>query len=288
MSRSDRLIAYLRRIGLGSAPAADPAGLAVIQAAHRRAIGFENLDVRLGRPIRIDGDAVFDKLVTRGRGGYCFEQNRLLADMLAELGMPGRPLLARTRLGIAPDVIPPRTHVLLLLDLAGEPWIADAGFGGSYVPPLPLVDGATIHTQDGAVHRLRRVGQRGDLTGEWLLERAGPVKATDGRAALHNGWQAQYSFDLTQVAPNDLEQCNHWTSLWPDSRFMLHEIVSIALPDGFASMTDRLLSVYRNGESNVREIDTLADYHAVLTDLFRLAISAADVAALPGFADQPG
>ena len=283
MSRSDRLSAYLHRIGLDGAPLADPDGLARVQAAHRQAIGFENLDVQLGRPIRIDTDSVFDKLVARGRGGYCFEQNRLFADMLAALGMANRPLLARPRLAIAPDVIPPRTHVLLHLDLAGEPWIADAGFGGSYVPPLPLVDGATARTGDGAVHRLRRIGRPGDLAGEWLLERAGPARATDGRAAPHESWQAQYSFDLTPVAPSDLQQCNHWTSLSPDSRFTQLLIVTIALPNGFAAMTDRKLSIYRDGEASVREIRDAGDCHAVLTDLFRVAISGADVAALPCF-----
>lgn len=286
MTRSDRLSAYLRRLSLDTAPPGNAEGLAHVQAAHRQAIGFENLDVRLGRPIRIDPEAVFDKLVTRGRGGYCFEQNRLFGDMLHALGMPNRPLLARVWLGVAgTDVAPPRSHVLLLVDLGGEPWIADAGFGGSYVPPLPLVDGATARTSDGAMHRLRRVGAVGELTGEWLLERAGPVTATDGRPAPHGDWQSQHSFDLAPVAPIDLEQCNHWTASRPETRFTTLQVVSIALPDGFAAMTDHRLSLYRGGEASSREIDSVADYHAVLTDLFRLTITRDEVAALPLFAD---
>ena len=126
--------------------------------------------------------------VTRGRGGYCFEQNRLFADMLAQAGIATRPLLARPRLAIPPGVTPPRTHVLLLAEIAGEAWLADAGFGGSYVPPLPLVDGASTTTPDGAAHRLRRVALP---DGEWLLERRGPRAATDGRATDDPGWQGQ-------------------------------------------------------------------------------------------------
>lgn len=289
MTRPDRLSAYLRRLRLDAAPAADPEGLARLQAAHRRTIGFENLDIRLGRAIRVDPESVFDKLVTRGRGGYCFEQNRLFGDMLAALGIPNRPLLARVWLGLAPgiDAPPPRSHVLLLADIAGAPWIADAGFGGSYVPPLPLVDGAAVRTEDGAMHRLRRVGAVGDLGGEWLLERAGPAKATDGRGASHGDWQPQYGFDLSPVAPIDLEQCNHWTATRPDTRFTTLHIVSIALPGGFAAMTDRRLALYRGGEASVREVGSAAEYHAVLTDLFGLTISAADVAALPAFTGDP-
>lgn len=241
--------------------------------------------MRLGRPIRIDGDSAFDKLVTQRRGGYCFEQNRLFSDMLAALGMPNRPLLARVRLGLEPGIVPPRTHVLLLVDLGGTPWIADAGFGAGYVPPLPLVDGFTARSEDGATHRLRHVGGRGDLSGEWLLERAGPVGAIiDGRAAPHEDWQPQYAFDLAPVAADDLEQANHWTSTRAGTRFLMLNIVSIALPGGFAAMSDLRLSTYRGGTPEVRDIAGADDYRAVLADLFGLTVSAADVAALPLFA----
>ncbi|ODT85121.1 MAG: arylamine N-acetyltransferase [Sphingobium sp. SCN 64-10] len=280
MTTPDRLAAYLDRLRLAAAPAADADGLAHLQAAHRQAIAFENLDVRLGRPIRIDSERVFDKLVTRRRGGYCFEQNRLFSDMLAALGLPNRSLLARVRLGLPDDVTPPRTHVLLLVDLAGTPWIADAGFGASYVPPLPLEDGATARSDDGAAHRLRRIGARGDLGGEWLLERAGPASATDGRAAPHADWQPQYSFDLAPVAPDDLEQCNHWTSTRPGTRFTSLQIVSIPLPGGFATMTDGVLRIYRDGTASERTIEGSDDHRAVLAELFHLAVDPADIEAL--------
>lgn len=147
---------YLSRIGLAQAPAADVEGLAALQLAHRRSIGFENLDIHLGRGIRIDSSSAFDKLVVRGRGGYCFEQNRLYSDMLALLGVENRPLLARVRLGLPEGVNPPRTHVLLLVGMDGGQWIADAGFGGSLVPPLALEDGVETATADGQGRIARR------------------------------------------------------------------------------------------------------------------------------------
>ena len=254
-----------------------------MQRAHREAIPFENLDIRLGRPVAVDGEAVFAKLVTARRGGYCFEHNRLLADMLAEFGVRTRPLLARVRLGLPPDAHPPRTHVLLLADLADGRWIADAGFGGSYVPVLPLVDGAEAATADGARHRLRRSGGAGSLAGEWLLERAGPVAATDGRALPHDEWQPQYSFDLVEVAPADLEQANHWTATAPASRFTQLHVATVALPDGFASLVDRKLTVTRAGGNEVREIESRQAYGKVLRDMFGLALTPAELACLPLF-----
>lgn len=271
---------YFARIGMENRPEATPEGLAVLQAAHRQAIGFENLDIPLGRGIRIDGVSVFDKLVAKERGGYCFEQNRLYADALTALGIANRPLLARVRLGNPMGITPPRTHVLLLVELDGRQWIADAGFGGSFVPPLSLEDGAEATTADGAGHRLRKTGIAGSLVGEWLLERAGPASATDGRSAPHGDWQPQYTFDLGEVAPDDLEQGNHWTSTRPDTRFTTLRVASIALPEGFAALTDRQMTVYSGGTSETRTIADAADYARTLREVFRIALAEEDAARL--------
>ena len=93
------LDAYLARIALKERPLADAEGLAMLQRSHRLAIPFENLDIILGRGIRIDSESVFAKLVTAKRGGYCFEHNRLFLDALTALGFEARPLLARVWLG---------------------------------------------------------------------------------------------------------------------------------------------------------------------------------------------
>jgi len=215
------LDAYLARIGLGLPPPADATGLATVQRAHRLAIPFENLDVRLGRGISLDPDHVFEKLVHKRRGGYCFEQNQLFLRALTAIGFDTRPLLARVWL-MATDV-PPRTHTLNLVRIDGEDWIADAGFGGSYSPPMKLFDGSAATGPDGAEFRVSMTDDHG-----WLLERQGDPSATDGRTR-DAGWQAQYSFTLDNVAPIDLEMSNHWTATRPDTRFTTLSVVSLCL-----------------------------------------------------------
>lgn len=274
---------YFARIGLSVAFPTSPLELAELQAAHRRSIGFENLAVLLGEGIRIDSGSVFEKLVLRGRGGYCFEQNRLFGDALAAMGLVNRPLLARVLLGLDPGVVPPRTHTLLLVNLGGEAWIADAGFGGSYVPPLPLEDGAQARTDDDAWHRLLRTGERGALGGEWRLERAGPAGATDDRAAQHGDWQPQYVFDLGDVAQDDMEMSNHWTSTRPDTRFTTLCIASVVQEDRFASLSDRQFTLSRNGASEVRQVETPAEYARVLDETFGITLGVAEAARLPIF-----
>jgi arylamine N-acetyltransferase len=279
-----RLDAYLARIGLTNPPATNGAGLAMVQAAHRQSIPFENLGILLGQADDIGSDAVFERLVTQQRGGYCFAQNRLFADMLTLLDLPAQPLLARVWLNNQPGNIPPRTHTLLLVDLPGDgQWIADAGFGGTYVPPMPLVDGAASESTDGARHRLRRTSMLGDPEGKWLLERAGPHASTDGRAGRHGDWQPQYSFNLSRAAPVDLEQAHHWTATRPGTRFTMLQVVSRALPSGFASLTDGQLRVHEDGVTQVETISDPTRYRSVLAQTFGLDFNEAEIAALPMF-----
>jgi N-hydroxyarylamine O-acetyltransferase len=278
---SEWLAAYCARLGLGDVPTLDAEGLARLQAAHRQAITFENIDVLLGRGIRIDSASVFDKLVTRRRGGYCFEQNRLYADMLAEIGFRQRSLLARVRLGVPEGEVPPRTHILLLVDLEDGPWIADAGFGGSFVPAMPMRDGAEAQTEDGARHRLRHVGWP---DGEWVLERAGSRAGTDGRAHDHDDWQAQYTFDLAHVDDADLLQANHWVSTWPQSRFVLEPRVTIVVPAGFRALTGTSLSIAGKNSLEKREVADAAEWRSVMAELFGVELTEEEVSALNLFA----
>ncbi|WP_375381706.1 arylamine N-acetyltransferase [uncultured Sphingomonas sp.] len=237
------LDAYLARIDMPVRPTPDAAGLTRLQHQHRLSVPFENLDVRLGRPIAIDSATVFAKIVGERRGGYCFEQNRLFLDALAALGFAARPLLARVWLGVPEDgPAPPLTHTFSLVEVEGQDWIADAGFGGSYTPPMPLVDGAQAEAPDGARFRLEAVNAAG-----WMLWRDGPAATTDGRGT-GEGWRRQYGFTLAPVEEADLAMGNHWASTAPGTRFVTHSIASLVLPHGFASLTDRHYR-RRSGES---------------------------------------
>ena len=271
---------YLERIRLPERPLPDVSGLLALQRAHRLAIPFENLDVILGRGIRIDSDSVFAKLVTARRGGYCFEQNRLFQDALQAIGFETRPLLGRVWLGA--EHVPPRTHSLSLVTIDGVEWIADTGFGGSYAPPMPLADGEEVDAPDGARFRLSR-----DPVYGWMLERDGHAAAGDARfadPALFRG--AQYSFTLDPVFPADLELSNLWTSTAPNTRFTTLRIVSGVLPNGFASLTDRSYQRHNGASEASGEIDDPRVYRMRLSLLFGIDFSVEEVAALGLFGDR--
>ena len=263
------LDAYLARIRLPARPTLDAAGLLRLQHAHRLAIPFENFDIWLGRPIAIDSASVFAKLVTAGRGGYCFEHNRLFLDALAAIGFAAEPILARVWLGA--DEVPPLTHVLARVSLDGQDWIADAGFGASYAPPMPLVDGVQATSPDGARFRLQH-----DDAG-WMLLRDGDPATTDGRGGTC-GWQPQYGFTGDTAPACDLALGNYWASTAPASRFTQHRLASIVLPHGFASLTDRS---YKRKAGDTATADTITDprvYRMRLGLMFGITLSAEEVA----------
>lgn len=272
------LSAYLQRIQLPARVTADAEGLGRLQRAHRLAIPFENLDVTLGRRIAIDGGAVFDKLVTGRRGGFCFEHDRLFGDALAALGFTARPLLARVWLGT--DQPPPLTHVLRLVTIAGQDWIADPGFGGSYAPVMPLTDGAAVTATDGARVRLHH-----DATFGWMVSRDGHPGSTDGRGG-GAGWQAQYSFTTAEVYPADLAMGAHWAATAPSSRFVRHAVVSLVLPHGFASLTDRQYRRRASSEDTAGVITDPRVYRMRLSMMFGIDLTREEVAGL-GLFDAP-
>lgn len=210
---------------------------------------------------------MFDKLVTRRRGGYCFEQNQLFLRALEALGFAARPLLARVWYVTAPGEIPPRTHTLNLVTLDGEEWIADAGFGGSYTPPMPLVDGKAVETADGVAHRLRAEPDHG-----WMLERRGSPGAE---------WQPQYSFTTEPVWAMDLVMANHYTATAYQTRFTRFVVASIATEDGFASLLDRRLS-RDDGATEIADADA---WRQSLAEVFGIHLTADEVKALRLYED---
>ena len=141
--------AYLDRIGLDVPPQPDLSALAVLQASHLMHVPFEGLDVRLGIPLSLDTDALFDKIIRRRRGGYCFELNGLFLELLRGLGFVARPVLARVWYRNPPQ-IPPLTHTLNLVSLEGEAYLVDVGFGGATArTPVAFRPGAEAEDIDG-------------------------------------------------------------------------------------------------------------------------------------------
>jgi N-hydroxyarylamine O-acetyltransferase len=244
------LDAYLARIGYEGPRGPTLDVLHALTAAHAQAIPFENLDVLLGRGIDLEPDAVFDKLVRRRRGGYCFEQNSLFLGALTALGFHAVPLSARVRLDRPREVLPPRTHLFLRVSVAGEDWLTDVGVGA-----LSLTR-ALRFAADGeqpTPHEPRRLRREG---GRWFHQ-----------ARLGDTWIDVYEFTGEEMPPVDREVANWFTSTHPESHFRGRLVAARAAPDG------RRVTL-QNGELKVRDRDGRATVQTVLSPDELLAVLA--------------
>ena len=151
-----RLAAYLARLGVEGPLPPDAATLVKLHRAHLLAIPYENLDIHLGRELTLDAAAIFDKLVVRRRGGWCYEMNALFAWALGELGFTVRLLsgaVNRRQHGEATQ----QSHLALLVDL-GQLYLADVGFGNGFLAPLRLEAGQV--SQGFLTYRLEKLDGR--------------------------------------------------------------------------------------------------------------------------------
>lgn len=251
------LNAYFARIGYDGPVRVDFETLAGIQFAHTCSIPFEHIDVLDDRGISLEPDAIFDKLVTRRRGGYCFEQNNLLLSALRQIGFEVKPLAARVRLGAPRDYMPPRTHIFVKVVLDGEDWIVDSGIGGfSQTAPLRWI----VDAEQETPHDRRR----------FVVE--------DGRY-FHQVWNGEAWFDLCEFTgeeshPMDQAVGNWWTSTNPNARFRTGLAIGLARRDGtrYAILNDRFTHRRNTEILEQRQIESKADLLSVLKDKFGLVV----------------
>jgi N-hydroxyarylamine O-acetyltransferase len=265
MSYNVNLEHYFARIGYEGPRAATLDVLQAIHALHPRAIPFENLSPFTRRAVRLDLESIERKLVSDRRGGYCFEQNALFANVLTQLGFSVTPLLARVLWGREDDAVPPRTHMVLRIDIGGEAWIADVGFGSvTLTAPLRLTTGVAQHTQLG-IFRLA------DASHDALnLE----VQLRD------ESWARIYRFDLHPVEWIDYETSNWYTSTAPDSIFLSTLIVCRVMPEArIALFNDQLSERAADGELlSERQITSADEFAECLRDQFGLNTGEIDTA----------
>ncbi|MBU7582138.1 MAG: arylamine N-acetyltransferase [Nostoc sp. TH1S01] len=134
------LNAYFQRIGYKGDRTATLKTLQAIHLCHTKSIAFKNLNSLLKQPVSLNLKSLEKKLIYEGRGGYCFEQNLLLRSVLLTLGFQVKNLAARVLWNIPEGRIMPRTHMLLCLDIDGQKYIADVGFGGiTLTAPLSVI-----------------------------------------------------------------------------------------------------------------------------------------------------
>ena len=256
---------WLRRIGHVGPRAPTLATLRGIIAAHAATIPYENIDVLLGRPPRLDLESLQRKMIAGGRGGYCFEQNMLLRAGLLALGFTVTSLVACVIRARASDAPVYATHMVLRVDLPEGPFLADVGFGGlGLTAPLAV----RLNVEQTTPHETMRLIPAGE---ELTLQ-----------AKLGENWENMYRLLPQPRLDTDYEIANWFTATHPNSLFVNNLIAARPGPEGTRNtLFNRRLTVRRPPDQVARRmLDGAAEYGQVLAGTFGLALPDAELRAV--------
>lgn len=245
--------AYLARIGYCGPTEPTLATLRALHAAHLLAVPFENLDIVAGRPLSLAREALFDKVVARRRGGFCFELNGIFAELLGALGFEVTLLAAEVarESGVWG---PPFDHLALLVTL-DEPWLADVGFGrASFREPLRLrergpqeIAGARyLVVADGAEHRVRI-----EVDGEW---------------------KDMYRFTLEPRRLQEFEATCRYHQTSPESPFSSVRVCGLVTADGRVTLVGRTLRIVAGDAREERDLEGEESVAEALRERFGLVL----------------
>ncbi len=227
-----------------------------LHCAHTLNIPFENLDVFYQRTIHLDIASLLAKLVTNRRGGYCFEMNGLFSFVLKSLGFEVTDLLARVFSG-DPPTLTAKTHQLSVININGQKWMADVGFGNDgIVAPIRLEPGID-QSHFNRIYRLEKCPDQ-----SFILQ-----KKEAGN------YRNLYLFTMEPCLPIDFLMSNHFTSTHPVSFFTQMKFCTTPTRQGRITLTDRQLTIVAGDETTQTEINDDALFAQMLSQYFSLDLT---------------
>lgn len=255
-----KLEKYLERIHYSGAVEADINTLKRIHQLHPAFIPFENIDSYTGKVPSLDADDVFRKLVSEERGGYCYEQNLLLNEILIYIGFKAEIKLARVLWKKDENSKTARTHMLQIVELGEQKYLVDCGFGTvTLTSPLLLDNGEPQTTPNGQFRISRK--DNGYTLYFW--------KET---------WLPVYRFVLDNVEYVDLEIANWYVATHPQSGFRKNLILSKVDEKARYTFVDHVLNIrYSNGEKVSSDIESNHRLFEMLENVFGLKENAVEM-----------
>ena len=250
------LSSYFERIGYTGSISPTIETLRGIHKHHVQSIPFENLNPLLKIPVALDLESIRRKLVDSRRGGWCFEHNHLLKYVLETIGFNVKGMGARVLWSLPEGIVTARGHMLLLVDVEGMPYIADAGFGGvTLTAPLKLETDVVQQTP----HESFRIVKPQD---DYVLQ-----------VQIKEEWKPVYRFNLQEHYLPDYEVANWYLCTNPASHFTKSLIVTMP-SDGVRHVlrNNQFTRHYVDGRTEKDDIATYDDLMRLLRDTFKIDV----------------
>ena len=251
---------YLQRINYDGLLQPTAQTLRLLHVAHMRAVPFENLDIPLGRPLVLEEKALFDKIVNRRRGGFCYELNGLFSWLLQRLGFKVT-ILSASVLKENGQFGPLYDHMVLWVQTADSfsdsqvDWLVDVGFGNSFQHPLRLED-SKEQVQPSGTYRLVPYNTENTLM----------QQQEEGH------WQDKFIFARSRRQLSDFVTMCHYHQTSPTSMFTQRRLCTRATPEGRITLSDNRLLITTGNLRLEHEIVSQTDYKAILWQYFQIEI----------------
>lgn len=219
-------------------------------------IAYENLDILANRPLDLSPDALYEKIVLNGRGGYCFELNGLLSHMLREMGFTVSERFSRFLRG--ESSVPMRRHRVVVVHLEDGDYLCDIGVG-QIAPRLPLkIEENTVQTQNGETYRFAKDARHGWIL--WELH--------------HDEWREYICFTADAAYDVDFWQPSFFCEKHPDSPFNKSYMLAIKTPNGRRTIDGCTYKVFE-GEKLVHMEENLSEerLYSLFQNEFYLTVS---------------
>ena len=261
---------YLSRINYHGPLEPTAETLHALHLAHLRNVPFENLDIHLGTPLSLHEADLYEKIVVRKRGGFCYELNGLFAWLLRQLGFEVRLLSARV--ANSENVFGPEfDHLTLRVTcpagpaMPGVPWLADVGFGECFMTPLRLDHIGQVQDQAGP-HQYR-IDEKADHHSLW--EKRG-----------YGNWEEQYRFSLQPRQLSEFEGMCRYHQTSPASHFTRQRVCSRATENGRITLSEKRLIITESGQRRERPV-LECEYRAILAKHFGIRLDQTFLPAKP-------
>lgn len=239
--------AYLSRLGLERRDVSvDVAGLKLLQREHLFHVPFENLDIAGQRPIVLDTDRFYRKIIDEGRGGFCYELNGLFNALLRELGFQSRLVSARVFSGEG-GFGPEFDHAAIIVTIGEAGYLADVGFGDFTAEPLRFVPDIEQHDREGVF-----VLKQGDDGYFEVAKKTGGVLTPEYKFTPQERDLAEFA------AMCDFHQYSS------DSHFKKGKVCSLLTSNGRKTLTDKRFVVTSGGGKTETVVDSSDEFDETL------------------------
>jgi N-hydroxyarylamine O-acetyltransferase len=246
---------YLDRIGFMGSPNVSIDTLKELHEKHMYSVPFENLDIHTGKEIKLNLENFENKIINLKRGGFCYELNGLFYDLLKSIGFDVKMVSGRV---INEEDVPGAEfdHMVLIVKIEDEEYLADVGFGDSFISPL-WINPDYVNEDSAGYYQIVKE----DENNLKLLRSQDGVLFTP-----------KYLFSMEKRELNEFEKMCEYHQTSPKSHFTKNKLCSQANKNGRITLINNKLIITRDKEREEIPVHGEEEFNENLMKYFGLRI----------------